>query len=79
MPAADRTLQRMLRRLQAAELLHLREHCAELAQQLEDLQREAAAANDSADYWREQCLRVQEDLAENQHLGMTADGTLGIV
>lgn len=72
----DPILRKMLERLHAAELVHLREHCAELAQIIEDLERDLEAAERQGEYWRDQCLNLE--LPAGTAMGMTKDGTLGL-
>lgn len=62
------------RRLEKAELEHLREHITELADRLEWAEKATARAEDSAEYWREQCESLIAQMG-NQ-VGLTVDGDL---
>jgi hypothetical protein len=77
-PLNDRTLQRMRARLNRWELMHLRQHAAHLAQQLEDERSRSATAEAAADYWRDQVMAMQEDLADDMQLCIARDGSLSI-
>lgn len=67
----DRVLSRLIQRLHRAELEHLREHCTELAELLDEALARARAAEDAADYWHSQAVALQLQLAGD-------DGTPGI-
>lgn len=67
-PAA---LSSIVRKLHRWELLHLRELVAELHAENEHLRRELDYANDCAESWRDDVLRLSEDGAA---LGLTQDG-----
>jgi Tat protein secretion system quality control protein TatD with DNase activity len=74
----DRTLIKMKRRLEREELVHLRQHCAELAERLEkaedDLRYSLECYDFSADWARE----LMEAHPEVQ-IGITRDGQIGLV
>lgn len=68
----------IVRKLHGWELLHLREHAASLeaqnealAAENERLRRELQYAEDCADSWRDDVMRLQE---EGMQLGLTKDG-----
>ena len=77
----DRTLQNLRRKLEKAELEHLRQHCSELARRLEVCEERAQNAEEMAEhYWQEhmdliQSLTDQDDI----QLGMNKDGDIGII
>ena len=75
------SLRALLRRLEYAELRHLREHCSELANRVDDLEAENGDLHDRLVYWRNQAERWREDVvsAINEHgggVGLTVDGHL---
>lgn len=73
-PTAAQALAGLRRRLEKAELEHLREHASELAERLEWAEQATARAEDQADYWREQCESLIAQLG-NQ-VGLTVEGDL---
>lgn len=75
----DPVLRRLQRRLERWELEHLREHAAELAARVEELERSLADADHAADFWREQVHQLQEDLQPGARLAMTVDGALHVI
>lgn len=80
----ERTLQNLKRKLEAAELEHLRQHAAELHERLEEATERADRAEECADMWwrtfhdfREE---VQNELdAAGMAVGITKDGAIGVV
>lgn len=72
-------LARIQAKLDRWELEHLRQHAAELAERNEVLRERLAAAEERADWWRDQVMSMQEQLADDLGIGMTRDGHLGIV
>jgi hypothetical protein len=66
------------RRLEAWELAHLRQHAAEQAERIEQLERELRWADDSADMWQRTAEAAQEHL-DGAHIGITVEGAVGIV
>lgn len=84
---ADRNaLLAIQRKLDKWELDHLREHAAQMATQAEHLEAQLQMlqarlehAESVADYWREQVLQLQDELSDDVRLGMSSDGTLGLV
>lgn len=56
----DRTLGALQRKLERMELEHLRQHALELHEQLERSEDEARRAEESAEYWRESYMQMQE-------------------
>lgn len=79
MSAIDPAMRRIQRRLDRWELEHLREHAAELAARVEDLQRQLQDADRAAYFWREQVLQLQEDLEPGAQIAMTVDGALHVI
>lgn len=77
-PLADLTLQRMRARLNRWELMHLREHAAQLVIKLDDAEQRAHSAEEAANFWREQVMQMQQDLAEDLCVGITRDGSLSV-
>jgi chromosome segregation ATPase len=75
----DPTMRRLQRRLDRWELEHLREHAAELAARVEDLEQRLADADQAADFWREQVLQLQEDIEPGAQIAMTVDGALHVI
>lgn len=74
------TLRTIRARLERWELQHLREHCAQLAQRLEDLELDVTREAGAADHWRNQCQALIEDLQDAaQEVGLTVDGELGAI
>lgn len=82
------TIRAMQRRLERWELVHLREHAAELAERLEAAEKRAAeaeerarAAEASCDFWHDQAVDAHYAAAEESGgaPGITMDGTLVIV
>ena len=73
-PTAAQALAGLRRRLEKAELEHLREHITELANRLECAEKATALAENSAKYWREQCESLVAQMG-NQ-VGLTVDGDL---
>lgn len=72
-------LARIQAKLDRWELEHLREHASELAATNEMLRERLAAAEERADWWHDQVMSMQEQLADDLCVGMTRDGHLGIV
>ena len=71
------------RRFERWELDHLRAHCAELAEQVEDLQRRLDYADDSADFWARSFHGLEEHLDKGSDdgrcIGLTQSGELLVV
>jgi hypothetical protein len=62
---------RIQRRLERLELEHLREHAAELAERVEQLERDIFYAEADADMWHDACLRFEGTLdGEGKTLGL---------
>lgn len=77
-------LVKLKRRLDRWELDHLRQHAAELAERLDDAERRLSYAEDTADFWREQCMRLEEaitdeDSGSGRQIGPTLSGDLVVV
>lgn len=65
------------RRLEKWELEHLRQHALELQERLERAEEEAARAWESAEFWRDNALELQEALmADGFTVGITRGGQL---
>lgn len=77
-PLNDRTLQRMRARLNRWELMHLREHAAQLVIKLDDAEQRAHSAEEAANFWRDQVMQMQQDLAEDLCIGITREGSLSV-
>jgi hypothetical protein len=76
----DRTLANLKRRLEKAELEHLRGHCAVLADRLEKADERATVAEELADfYWQEHMNLVQSLTDQGEEIGMTRDGHIGVI
>lgn len=74
----DRSIQRLVRKLHAAELIHLREVVAEQAARIEELEREATAADARADMFQD----LANDLQASQpgaRIGITRSGCVGVL
>jgi hypothetical protein len=71
---ADRELSAIQRKLERWELEHLRSLAAALADQVEALEARLAVAEDAADHWREQALRI-----EAFELGLDVNGNLHVI
>lgn len=84
---ATKAIAALRKRLNRWELDHLRHHCADLAQRLDDalirvdaLESEASRAWDAADSWREQATELVNDLHEaGKTVGLTIDGELVVM
>jgi len=84
---ADPELKRLHQRLERWELPHLREHCAQLALEIDGLRAELAASQErermavaDAGYWHDRAVSLMETAAESGHtVGLTAGGQLGVM
>lgn len=84
---ATKVIAALRKRLNRWELDHLRHHCADLAQRLDDalirvdtLESEASRAWDAADSWREQATELVNDLQEaGKTVGLTMGGALVVM
>lgn len=68
---------RIQRRLEQLELEHLRAHAAELAERIEQLERDVYNAEACADMWRDACVRFEgtlDDEGRTLGLGLTIAG-----
>lgn len=72
-------LRALRRRLERAELIHLRDHAAEQAERIEDLERRLADAEDSADFWCRSHHNLEEHLDDGHCIGLTQQGGLVVV
>lgn len=80
----DRTTRNLQRKLESIELEHLRQHAAELAERLERAEAEAESAADSAYFWQQHAMQLQEALhdgefATHRSVGITKSGELMVV
>lgn len=73
------SLRPAIRRLEVAELFHLRAHCIELAERLQDAERQVVGLKRDVNYWQDCAERWREAFIEdvNEHgltVGLTVDG-----
>lgn len=74
---SDRTLEALRRRLEKWELEHLRRHANELRDRLDRAEEEASRAWESAEFWRQNAMDLQEDLMEaGLSIGLTKEGQI---
>lgn len=67
----------MRRRLEKWELQHLRQHALELQERLDRAEEEAARAWESAEFWRDNAMELQEHLIEDGFtVGITKEGQM---
>lgn len=84
---ATKTITALRKRLDRWELDHLRKHCANLAQRLDDalgridtLESEVRRAWDAADLWHAQTQELVADLQEaGKTVGLTTSGALVVM
>lgn len=84
MSRAPHPLRALQRKLERMELEHLRQHALELHERLEEVQRELARAEDSAEFWQHNFQMMQEAAADDLHathrcVGITRDGEMMVV
>lgn len=77
----DRALRALRRKLEAAELIHLRRHAADLAARLEAAEARAGLAEENAGFWQNQALEAFDSASADRGrgavtIGITRDGTL---
>lgn len=71
----DTALNRIKRKLEAAELLHLREHCSYLANRIEALDERATNAEQQAEwYWQQWRELIDQMMEEGQQPMLTRSG-----
>lgn len=80
----DRTLRTMQRRLEKAELEHLRQHALELHERVEQLEAQLRYAEDCAEMWQRDAMNLQEALdnenfATHRCIGLSRSGELMVV
>jgi hypothetical protein len=76
----DPALRALRRRLERWELEHLRNHAACMAEHVEMLEGQLQRAEDCAESWREDAMRLIEDsLGEGEAPGLTMSGRLVVV
>lgn len=74
------SLSAIQRKLDRWELLHLRQHAIDLFERLQLAEQTLDSAQSQADYWREQCFDLMQDLQNNgETLGMTKSGQIGVM
>mgnify|MGYP007121603325 CR=1 FL=1 len=74
---SDRTLNAIRRRFEKWELEHLRKLAAELHERCERAEDEARRAWESAEFWQQNAMELQETLmAEDFTIGLTKEGQL---
>lgn len=80
---ADKILNRLRRRLESAELQHLRQLAADQHAEIERLQNDLYNAEHIANYWNDHAIALQRELYElsdgARQVGITQDGALLIV
>lgn len=76
----DKTLSNLKRRLEKAELEHLREHARDIAERLEMAEERARHAEDMADFYYEQHNNLIRSLTEQEDVTvcLAKDGTMTI-
>lgn len=75
--SANDLLAAMRRRLEKWELQHLRQHALELQERLDRAEEEAARAWESAEFWRDNAMELQEYLIEDGFtVGITKQGQM---
>lgn len=77
----SRAMLALRRKLETAELDHLRALCLDLHTQLEQITKERDDAIDNANFWGDHAHQLQCELWEHTDLtvGITQDGQIGIV
>lgn len=77
---ADPVLANLKRKLNRWELDHLRQHAAELAEQLERAKDDVAYYRDLSEHWHNQAMGMITDLqGGGAVIGMAQDGTLSVI
>lgn len=77
----DSALRAIRRRLEQAELEHLRRFVDQQGERIEVLEHELQNAHSEADSWRRDLFELSAEIAENCDLqvGMTKDGAIGLI
>lgn len=71
------TIRSIRAKLERWELQHLREHCNQLGQRVEDLELDLTRESNNANYWQRQCQNLISDLQDaGQEVGMEVSGEL---
>ncbi len=83
-PTVTRTLTHLRRRLERAELDHLRQLAVELQAKLDEALSRAAYAEESAEFWHDNALNLQEAInseegVTHRAIGMNKAGELMVV
>lgn len=73
---SDRTLQALRRRLEKLELEHLNTYITEMQEKLERAERRAERAEDTAEYWREECMHLMVSMKDEMDFSLTKDGQI---
>ena len=81
---SEQTLRKLKRRLEKAELEHLRQQAAELHNKLEHAEAEAERAWENADSWRQHAMDLQdalndENFSTHRCIGIAKTGELMVV
>lgn len=81
---ANRSLAIIKKKLERMELDHLRQHAAELHDKLEQAEARALSAEESADFWQNHAMNLQEALhdenfATHRSVGINKSGELMVV
>lgn len=75
----DKSLQALRRKLEAWELEHLRQHCAEQAQRIEELEREHDYLLSVCDQWQREAEALREHLDGTVHaIQLGRDGSISV-
>lgn len=75
----DAALNRIKRKLEAAELVHLRHHAAELQTRIEMLEERARHAEEMADwYWQEWRGMIDQLMEEGEQVSLHKDGHVSV-
>jgi hypothetical protein len=75
----DQILSDLAHRLDEAAIGQLREHCARLAQRVEELEYQVDRLMDESDFWLEQYSDLKAATGECAQTGITRDGQIGVM
>jgi hypothetical protein len=74
------SLKALRRKLEAWELEHLRQHCAEQAQRIEELEQQLRYTESIADQWQREAESYREHLMnEDKTICLNIDGQVEVV
>lgn len=74
------SLNALRRKLEAWELDHLRQHCAEQAQRIEELERQLRYAEQVSEQWQREAESYREHLMnDGKTIGLHIDGQVEVV